>query len=105
MVCAECGGVPPGDKYIEKSAYDALKSRLEECERKLRLAQVGSGHYRSERDIHIKEQETFNAESVAKIKELSEKLAAAEAFAKMYSELEPEEQKYIQDLMENMWRS
>lgn len=61
-----------GEGRPSEWAYTQLLNDFNKLQAQLTVARVGSGHYRSERDIHIKEQETFNAESVAKIKVLSE---------------------------------
>jgi predicted nuclease with TOPRIM domain len=49
-----------------------LAEENEKLNEKLLLTKVGSGHYRSELNIHTKESETFVAEATAKIKALSE---------------------------------
>lgn len=57
---------------------EKVKEELAQVRLELLLANTGLGHFKSERDIHIKESETFVNESVEKIKSLSEKLERAE---------------------------
>lgn len=47
-----------------------LKSEIKSLNEQLTLTRIGSGHFKSERDIHIKEQEEFNKDSIAKIASL-----------------------------------
>jgi hypothetical protein len=59
-------------QVVPKAEYQRLSEENAELKQKVMLSGIGAGHFKSERDIHIAESETFVKEATAKIRELEE---------------------------------
>lgn len=57
--------------WIDKKEYNKLLAEMEALQNDKLIGRIGAAHFRTERDIHIKESETFVQEATEKINQLS----------------------------------